>query len=164
MRIIGIDPGSRICGWGIVEEHSGVLRLVDCGAIRTQSKADTPFSSRLAHIYKELHAIITHYTPQEAAIEEVFTAKNAKSALKLGQARGVAVAACASHSLPVFDYEPTLVKKSIVGVGRAEKSQVAYMVRILLNTKEEWLADTSDALAIALCHINMRRYYKVSSS
>ncbi len=158
MRVLGIDPGSRITGWGIIEENGGVLKLIDCGAICTTQKAGVPFSARLAHIYKELHAIIAHHRPQEAAIEEVFTAQNAKSALKLGQARGVAVAAAASHALPVFDYEPTLVKKSIVGVGRAEKTQVAYMVKILLNTKEEWPIDTSDALGVAICHMNMRRY------
>ncbi len=161
VRVIGIDPGSRITGWGIVEEHSGVLRLVDCGAIRTQSKANTPFSVRLATIYKELTAVIAYHKPQEAAIEQVFTAKNAMTALKLGQARGVAVAACAGFDLPVHDYEPTLVKKSLVGVGRAEKEQVAYMVRVLLGTKgtkEEWLLDTSDALGVAICHINMRKF------
>ncbi len=158
VRVIGIDPGSRITGWGIVEEASGVLQLVDCGAIRTQSKGNTPFSVRLATIYKELNTIIGHYKPHEAAIEQVFTAKNAMTALKLGQARGVAVAACAGHDISVNDYEPTLVKKSLVGVGRAEKEQVAYMVRILLNTKEEWLLDTSDALGVAICHINMRKF------
>ncbi len=158
LRIIGIDPGSRITGWGIIEEHSGVVQLVDCGAIRTQSKGTTPFSERLALIYKELKAVIVYHNPHEAAIEQVFTAKNAASALKLGQARGVAVAACAGHAISVSDYEPTLVKKSIVGVGRADKSQVAYMVKILLNTKQEWPVDTSDALAVALCHANMRKF------
>ncbi len=158
VRVLGIDPGSCVTGWGIVEEKSGVLQLVDCGAIRTQSKGNTPFSQRLATIYKELHTVIAHHKPQESAIEQVFTAKNPLTALKLGQARGVAVAACAAHDLAVFDYEPTVVKKSLVGVGRAEKEQVAYMVRVLLNTKEEWLLDTSDALGVALCHINMRKF------
>ena len=94
----------------------------------------------------------------EAAIEQVFTAKNAASALKLGQARGVAVAACAAHRVPVSDYEPTLVKKSVVGTGRAEKEQVAFMVRRLLNVRGEgWALDTTDALAVAICHLTMRR-------
>ncbi len=162
LRILGIDPGSRITGWGIIEENSGVLQLVDCGAIRAQSKrtaaASSDFSMRLAYIYQELRAIIAYHKPHEAAIEQVFTAKNAASALKLGQARGVAVAACAGHDISVSDYEPTLVKKTIVGVGRAEKSQVAYMVKILLNTKQEWPLDTSDALAVALCHSTMRKF------
>ena len=93
ITVIGIDPGSRITGWGVVQEVSGVLRLVDCGAIHTVSKADTPFSQRLACIYRELSGVIGRLQPQEGAVEQIFTAKNAASALKLGQARGVAVAA-----------------------------------------------------------------------
>ncbi len=157
-RVIGIDPGSRNTGWGIVDEVSGVLQLVDCGVIVTTHDPNTPFSMRLSIIYKELRDIIAYYKPQEAAIEQVFTAKNPQSALKLGQARGAAVAACAGHDLPVSDYEPTLVKKSLVGAGRADKEQVAYMVRVLLNTKETWVLDTSDALGVAICHINMRKF------
>ncbi len=163
MRIIGIDPGSRVTGWGIIEEHSGVLQLVDCGIIRTQSKSGTPFSVRLAQIYCELKNVIAYHKPQEAAIEQVFTAKNPASALKLGQARGVAVAACAGYEISVSDYEPTLVKKAIVGVGRADKSQVAYMVKVLLNAKQaEWPLDTSDALAVALCHAITRKFMQKS--
>ncbi len=158
MRVIGIDPGSRVTGWGIIEEKSSGVRLIDYGAIVTQRKQDVPFSQRLAHIYHELQLVISYHNPQEAAIEEVFAAKNLKSALKLGQARGAAVAACATHNLAVFDYEPTLVKKSLVGVGRAEKTQVAYMVRLLLSTKQEFPLDTSDALAVALCHLNSRKF------
>ncbi len=166
ISVIGIDPGSRITGWGIVEEVSGVLRLIDCGAIRTATSAKTPFAERLASIYVQLAEIISTHKPHEAAIEQVFTAKNAMTALKLGQARGVAVAACAQHELCVFDYEPTLVKKSLVGTGRADKTQVAYMVGRLLNTKTpntktSWIADTSDALAVAICHLTMRRFNKL---
>ena len=116
------------------------------------------FSQRLAVIYRQLADVVGRYRPQEAAIEQVFTAKNAASALKLGQARGVAVAACAAHRVPVSDYEPTLVKKSVVGTGRAEKEQVAFMVRRLLNVRGEgWALDTTDALAVAICHLTMRR-------
>ncbi len=158
MRVIGIDPGSRITGWGIIEEKSGILNLLDYGAIRTKNTQNIPFSQRLAYIYNELQGVISYHQPHEAAIEEVFASKNVKSALKLGQARGVAVAACATHNIAVFDYEPTLVKKSLVGVGRAEKEQVAYMVRILLSTKAEFPVDASDALAVALCHLNTRKF------
>ncbi len=161
VTVIGIDPGSRITGWGIVQEMSGVLRLVDCGAIRTAGSTKTPFAERLANIYVQLVEIIALNQPQEAAIEQVFTAKNAMTALKLGQARGVAVAACAQHALSVFDYEPTLIKKTLVGTGRAEKAQVAFMVGRLLNTKANWIADTSDALAVAICHLTMRRFNKL---
>ena len=152
---IGIDPGSGCTGWGVVREESGVLRLVDCGAIRVK---DADFSARLAFIYHELVALVGRYAPQEAAVEQIFTARNAATALKLGQARGVALAACAAHGLNVRDYTPTLVKKTLVGVGTAEKSQVSFMVRRLLNVKADWAADTSDALAIAICHLTMRRF------
>ena len=160
VTVIGIDPGSQRTGWRVVNEVSGVLRLVDCGVVRTAA-AGSEFCDRLAKIYRDLDGILARLRPQEAAIEQVFTAKNAASALKLGQARGVAVAACAAHGLPIRDYEPTLVKKSLVGTGRAEKEQVAFMVRRLLNVKEAdspWALDTSDALAVALCHLTMRRF------
>ena len=158
VTVIGIDPGSQRTGWGVVREVSGVLQLVDCGVVRTAS-AGKEFSDRLARIYHELSGILTRLNPEEAAIEQVFTAKNAASALKLGQARGVAVAACAAHGLSISDYEPTLVKKSLVGTGRAEKEQVAFMVQRLLNVKNaNWALDTSDALAVAVCHLTVRRF------
>ncbi len=162
VEVIGIDPGSQKTGWGIVREVSGVLQLVDCGIIRTISSAavdEGSFSRRLAKIYSELCIVIGRHTPDEAAIEQVFTARNASSALKLGQARGVAVAACAAYGLEVSDYEPTLVKKSLVGTGRAEKDQVAFMVKRLLNEKDAcWPLDTTDALAVAICHLGRRRF------
>lgn len=163
MRIIGIDPGSSITGWGIIDEKSGVLSLVDCGIIRAKSKAvEDVFAARIAYIFRELHAIIDYYKPEEAAIEQAFTAKNPATALKLGQARGVAVAACASHNIMVFDYEPNLVKKSLVGTGRADKEQVAFMAGKILNIKIDTLKlDTTDALGIALCHCSMRKYKQI---
>ncbi len=165
--VIGIDPGSRITGWGIVQEISGVLRFVDAGAIhtvRTSTKgSQTPFSQRLAIIYHELAHIIAKHSPQEAAIEQVFTAKNPATALKLGQARGAAVVACASCGLSVADYEPTLIKNTLVGTGRAHKDQVAFMVAQLLNMKgAQWEIDTSDALAVAICHLTMRRFARLT--
>ncbi len=162
MKIIGIDPGSSFTGWGIIEEIHGSLRLIDCGVIRPKSKGKENFAARISFIYKELLAINDYYEPQEAAIEQVFTAKNALTALKLGQARGVAVAACASFEMPIFDYPPTLVKKSLVGVGHAEKEQVAFMVGKILNVKtDSFKLDTTDALGIALCHYTMRRYHNI---
>lgn len=163
ITILGIDPGSQRTGWGIVREVSGVVQLVECGIIRTQS-AGKEFSARLARIYHELNAVLVRHAPEEAAIEQVFTAHNAATALKLGQARGVAVAACAAHGLTVSDYEPTLVKKSVVGTGRAEKEQVAFMVKRMLNVRgADWALDTSDALAVALCHLSMRRYRQLAT-
>ena len=157
VTVIVIDPGSQNTGWGVVRESSGVLQLVDCGVVRSTAKGAT-FSERLARIYHEISQMVARLQPQEAAIEQVFTAQNAVSALKLGQARGAAVAACAAHNIPVFDYAPTLVKKSLVGTGRAEKEQTAFMVQRLLNVRNaHWALDTSDALAVAICHLTSRR-------
>lgn len=158
VTVIGIDPGSQRTGWGVIREVSGVLHLVDCGIVRTTAQ-EKEFSERLARIYRELAEVVARCKPDEAAVEQVFTAKNPAGALKLGQARGVAVAACAAHGIRVHDYEPTLVKKSVVGTGRAEKEQVAFMVKRLLNVKNaDWPLDTSDALAVAICHLSMRRF------
>lgn len=167
MDVLGIDPGSLRTGWGVVREQSGVLSLVDCGIIRTTkpSEAGENFSARLAVIYTSLCEVLKKYSPEECAIEQVFTAQNAASALKLGQARGVAVAACATFSLPVFDYEPTLVKKSIVGSGRAEKEQVAFMICQILNiSRQKWPLDITDALGIAICHLSQRRFQVLASA
>jgi crossover junction endodeoxyribonuclease RuvC len=143
----------------VVRERSGVLSLVDCGAIRPKGER---FSDRLGHLFAALSAVLAEHAPTEAAIESVFTHKNVVSALKLGQARGVAVAACAAHGVPVSDYEPTQVKKTLVGAGRAEKGQVAFMVGHMLGCKPTWALDTSDALACAICHLNMRRMARLT--
>ncbi len=154
LTVIGIDPGSQCLGWGIVREVSGVLSLVDCGAIRPTGEN---FSQRLGALFLKLSDVLAAHLPQEAAVETVFTHKNVLSAIKLGQARGAAVAACAAHGIAVSDYEPTQIKKNLVGVGRAEKSQVSFMVGHMLGVKASWAADTGDALACAICHLNMRR-------
>ena len=146
-------------GWGVILEQSGVLKALDYGTIRPKEQE---FSARLGSIFRELHGILKKYEPSEAAIENVFTCKNAASALKLGQARGIAVAACASLSIQVMDYEPTMVKKSLTGAGRAEKSQVAFMVQRILGLNAVMGEDTTDALAIAICHLNMRRFNKLA--
>lgn len=156
MVVMGIDPGSQRTGWGVVTDTSGVLRLLGCGIVRTNAKDSFP--KRLATIYRSLREELERYTPDEGAIEQVFTAHNVQSALKLGQARGVAVAACAAVGCPVYDYEPTAVKKAVVGVGRAEKEQVAFMVRRLLCLDNDSLAlDTTDALGVAICHLTQTR-------
>lgn len=154
VTVMGIDPGSQCLGWGVVQELSGVLTLVDCGAIRPKGE---DFTARIADLFVQLNYVVAKHAPHEAAIESVFQYKNPLSALKLGQARGVAVAACAANAVPVSDYEPTVIKKSLVGIGNAEKSQVAFMVGRLLNQKVDWGLDTSDALACAICHLNTRR-------
>ena len=159
VTVIGIDPGSVRTGWGVVRTCASGYELVDCGLIKTTSGQSQEFSRRLAHIYHELVAVLDRLRPQEAAIEQVFQSMNAATALKLGQARGVAVAACAAFDIGVSDYPPTLVKKTLVGVGLAEKEQVAFMVRCRLGIKKsDWALDTSDALAIALTHLSLRRF------
>lgn len=159
MVILGIDPGSQCLGWGVVRELSGVLSLVDCGTVRTRG---TDFSDRLGQIFHGLTAVINRVSPAEAAVENVFTHKNVLSALKLGQARGAAIAACAAQKVPVSDYEPTLIKKTLVGTGRAEKEQVSFMVGRILGVKPDWALDTGDALACAICHLNMRRMRRLT--
>lgn len=155
--VIGIDPGSVKTGWGIIDEDNNRLKLIECGIIRTTSTGIS-FSEKLAYIFNELVSILSRHSLKYAAVEQVFTSKNAMSALKLGQARGAAIAACASRGLIIHDYEPTLIKSSLVGSGRAQKEQVAFMVKKLLGIKyAEWPLDTSDALAVAICHLSQIR-------
>lgn len=162
MIVLGIDPGSRITGFGVIREVSGALSLVDAGTIRTETEADMDI--RLGDIFFRLSEIIALHQPAQSAIESVFQALNPSSALKLGQARGVAIAACAQARVPVFSYAPTMVKKSLVGVGRAEKSQVAYMTARLLGVKNpNWALDASDALAVAICHVNQQRFLRLAN-
>lgn len=156
ISVIGIDPGSRNTGWGIVHEASGVLRLVCCGVI--QPSCNGSFAERLAHIFQEISSIIIKYKPVEASVEQVFTAQNPLTALKLGQARGAAVVACANQGLLIKDYEATTIKKTLVGHGRATKEQVSFMVGRSLGVNPDWPIDTSDALATAICHLTIRRF------
>lgn len=157
MRVIGIDPGSHVCGWGIVEEAPGPekLRHIDCGAVFTKSHDRLP--ERLACIYDALRECIRIYEPAEAVIESMFHHKNAKSAEILGHARGVAILACIHAGLPIAEYSPTHIKQAVVGYGRADKNQVAMMVKALLHLRETAVEDAMDALAGAVCHLNSRR-------
>lgn len=150
MRILGIDPGSRITGYGLVEKIGNRLRHMDNGAIITDSKA--PMPERLQVIYRQLNRIIDEYAPQAVAVERIFVAKNALSALKLGHARGVAMLAGVNAGLPVAEYSAVEVKNAVVGYGRAAKTQVQHMVRVLLALPEIAQEDASDALAVAICH------------
>ena len=160
--VLGLDPGSRCTGYGLVAECSGVLRLLEAGTIRPPRNED--LSVKLGSIFEKLTKIIQEYAPQEAAVENVFVSCNTASALKLGQARGAALVACAAQQIPVDSYEPTLVKKTIVGVGRAEKKQVAFMVGQMLGKRPNWAQDSSDALAVAICHLNQRRWNKMAAA
>jgi len=148
-RILGIDPGSRITGFGIIERHRQQSVYVTSGCIRTQSKL---MPQRLQEIYTGLTQIIEQYQPTISAIEQVFVHRNVASALKLGQARGVAILACAQHNLTLHEYAPTQIKQAVVGNGHADKIQVQQMVKILLSLSNTPQVDAADGLAAALCH------------
>lgn len=154
MRILGLDPSLSSTGWGIVEVENNRLRYVADGFIKTDPKL--PIYDRLAVIHRALNEVIETYHPQEAAIEQVFLNENPTSTIKLGMARGVVILAPALFGIPVCEYEPTKVKKAVVGIGRAEKSQVETMVKILLPGCKPKNNDSSDALAMAICHNSYR--------
>jgi crossover junction endodeoxyribonuclease RuvC len=154
VRIIGIDPGLRRCGWVIIESEGNRLRFVAAGTVTPTVEAGMP--ERLRQLFEALSELIRRFAPDEAAVEETFVSAGARSALQLGQARGVALMTPAALGLPVGEYAANLVKKSIVGAGHADKNQIQMMVKILLPTAEFKGADAADALAIAICHAHHR--------
>lgn len=154
MRVLGIDPGSRITGYGIVDQYGNRLVHVDNGAIFTDKATD--FAGRLKRIFDGLTEVIAEYQPDEVAVENIFFSTNVQSALKLGQARGAAIVAAVHAGLPVAEYTALQVKQAVVGQGRAEKGQVQKMLKVLLGLPEIAQEDASDALAVAVCHINSR--------
>ncbi len=154
IRILGIDPGLRNTGWGVIESDGSRLVYVACGTVR--SDAGESLSERLRQLMEGLAAVIAAHAPDEAAVEETFVNRDPQSALKLGQARGVALLAPAMAGVSVAEYAANLVKKTVVGAGHAEKAQVAMMVRVLLPKSELKSADAADALAVAICHAQHR--------
>lgn len=148
-RILGIDPGSRITGFGIIDSDGRRSVHVASGCIRT---ADAALPVRLQAIFAGVQALVLQYQPGAVAVEQVFMHRNADSALKLGQARAAAICATFGSGAEVFEYAARAVKQAIVGAGQAEKSQVSHMVSVLLNHREALEADAADALAVALCH------------
>ena len=155
IRILGIDPGLRQTGWGLIEVSGSRLAYVACGSIRTDSSS--ALAERLALIHRTLSRLIEDERPTEGAVEETFVNRDPQSALKLGQARGVALAALSLGGLAVAEYAANLIKKTVVGVGHAEKDQVAMMVKMLLPASEARSPDAADALAAAICHAQHRR-------
>lgn len=151
-RIIGIDPGSRVTGYGIIDSDRGRLFFVACGVVKTTP--EYPFATRLNEIFDGLNEVIQVHGPAVAAIEEVFLATNPRSALKLGHARGAAVVAAMQNGLAVYDYSPRAIKQAVVGYGQAAKEQVQHMVRVLLELSGSPSPDAADALAVAICHAN----------
>ena len=153
IRILGIDPGSINTGYGIIDSKGNHTKHIENGIIKVTGET---LAEKLKTIHEGITAIIDEYQPEEIAIEKVFMHRNADSALKLGQARGTAIAACAIKEIPVFEYTANQVKQATVGKGHAAKEQVQHMVKVLLCLKKAPKADAADALAIALCHANSR--------
>ena len=154
IRILGVDPGLRHTGWGIVVSHGNVLRFVAAGTIH--APLDGELAHRLLALHVGLSAVIRDHGPDEAAVEQTFVNRDASATLKLGQARGIALVVPAAAGLPVAEYAPNAVKKTIVGAGHAEKRQIRAMVRVLLPRAEFDSDDAADALAIAICHAHHR--------
>jgi len=154
MRLIGLDPGLRHTGWGVIEAVGNRLSHVADGVVKTDDACD--LSARLSQLYDGLIEIVRQYQPAEAAIEETFVNVNPTSTLKLGQARGIALLVPAHAGLVVAEYPPNLVKKSVVGTGHATKTQVQVMVKMLLPGARIASADAADALAVAICHAHHR--------
>ena len=158
IRIIGIDPGLRRTGWGIITSAGAKLVHVADGTLKSDTKAD--LSSRLLQLHDQLAAVLTEWSPHEAAVEETFVNKDARATLKLGQARGIALLVPAAAGLSVAEYAPNMVKKSVVGSGHAHKDQIGHMVRMLLPKCTPQSADSADALAIAITHAHHRHTLK----
>ena len=151
-RILGIDPGSRLTGYGVVDAAAGRLDFVVCGVVKTTTGQSLAY--RLNEIFEGLNEVIQVHRPVVAGVEEVFLSSNPRSALKLGHARGVAVVTAMQNGLAVHDYSARAVKRAVVGYGQATKEQVQHMVQVLLRLTGKPSADAADALAVAICHAN----------
>lgn len=156
IRILGIDPGSQITGYGIVEKQGSCLVHIDNGGIFTRPK--DPFSKKLQTLFQGVIELIDQFSPHAVAIENIFYAKNIKSSFQLGHARGALMVAAAEKGCRIFEYTPLTVKQALVGYGRASKEQVQSMVKQVLHLPEATYADASDALAVAVCHLNSVRW------
>jgi crossover junction endodeoxyribonuclease RuvC len=154
IRILGIDPGLRRTGWGLIESEGNRLIYVACGSVETGERDE--LGVRLLAIHDGLVAVIERYQPQEAAVEATFVNTNAAATLKLGQARGIAMLVPAKAGLAVAEYAPNVVKKTVVGAGHGEKSQIRMMIGVLLPKADPQSEDAADALAIAICHAHHR--------
>ena len=153
MRILGIDPGTIVMGYGVVDSRDDRVTLVDCGALKTPPRS--PIGERLRFLYARLIELISEYHPDAMAVERPFTAKNPKSALAVGQAQAVAILAAANNGVPVYEYTPARVKQSVANYGASSKEQIQQMVKLQLGLSEvPQPSDAADALAVALCHLS----------
>ena len=155
IRILGLDPGLRQTGWGMITLHGTKLAYVDCGVVT--SDGDLPLALRLKQLHDRLDDVVRAWTPDEVAVEETFVNKDPQGTLKLGQARAISLLVPALHGIPVSEYGANQVKKTVVGVGHAEKAQVLAMVKVLLPKADPKQADAADALAIAIAHAHQRK-------
>lgn len=155
IRILGIDPGLRRMGWGIVDVEGNALRFVAAGTVRSDETA--ALADRLCQLHDGLQAVLDAHRPEEAAVEATFVNKDAAATLKLGQARGIAMLVPARAGLTVAEYAPNAVKKTVIGVGHGDKKQIQMMVKVLLPKSTADTADAADALAIAICHAHHRQ-------
>ena len=162
VRILGVDTSLRSSGVAVIEVKGAQMRALVYGRVR--NKPSLPHPGCLAAIYRQVDALITEFEPDEAVIEGAFFAKNAKTAMILGQARGTVMTCCALRTLPVYEYSPRSIKKAVVGIGSAEKDQVAKMVVRLLGLNEQPQEDAADALAAAICHAHQRKAVEVLRS
>ncbi|HEY0291776.1 MAG TPA: crossover junction endodeoxyribonuclease RuvC [Hansschlegelia sp.] len=154
IRILGVDPGLRRTGWGVIVSEGSRLSFVAAGVIKPDDKLD--LARRLAALHEGLTIVLAEHTPDEAAVEETFVNTNASATLKLGQARGIAMLVPALAGVPVAEYAPNLIKKTVVGAGHAEKRQIQAMIAVLLPKSQVTSPDAADALAIAICHAQHR--------
>ena len=158
--VIGIDPGSRYTGYGVIRKRGNALERLGSGRIVAGTSADA-LGARLVKIHEGLEAILSEFRPEQGALEGIFTARNAMSSLKLGHARGVAMLALHLHHVPMTEYAPASIKQAVAGNGRAKKESVEQMVRLLLNVRADPLSeDESDALAIAICHCHTAGFHQ----
>ncbi len=155
VRILGIDPGLRRTGWGVIESEGNRLVFIGCGSVEPPD--DLPLASRLLAIHEGLARVLGEFSPMEAAVEQTFVNKDGVATLKLGQARGIAMLAPAMFGIAVSEYAPNQVKKTVVGAGHADKNQVAVMLKLLLPKADPHSADAADALAIAITHAHHRQ-------
>jgi len=153
MRVVGVDPGVAITGYGIIDFEGRNYNVVEYNYIKTEP--NKPLAERLRVIYRNLMAVFQQFKPDQLAVEELFFNKNVRTVMAVGQARGVALLAAANANLTVYEYTPLQVKQTLAGYGRAEKKQIEYMVKVLLKLPEtRWPDDVTDALAVAVCHVN----------
>lgn len=158
MRVIGIDPGTRVCGYGVIESRNGEITHIASGSITPASVL--PIPERLKIIYDKILGVIEEHSPDIMSVEDIFFSKNVKSAIKLGEARGVALLAASSAGISIYEYPPTKIKLALTGRGRANKTEVQKMISKILGVSEFETEDASDAVAIALCHIQLSRIEK----